>query len=124
MSINSRVKEVRMACDLTQKQFGSRITLAQTYLSQIEKGDRDVTEKILKLICLEFNVNENWLRTGKGQMFNEVLEEDDLSRIFAELSISNDEFAKRFLRTYWGLSKESKSIISNFIDMLAEKKGE
>lgn len=52
MSINERVKAVRNALNLTQKDFGQKLTLAQTYLSQIEKGDRDVTEKIQKLICL------------------------------------------------------------------------
>ena len=45
LSINERVKAVRNALNLTQKDFGQKLTLAQTYLSQIEKGDRDVTEK-------------------------------------------------------------------------------
>lgn len=71
MSINDRVKELRKTLKLTQKEFGDRICVAQTYLSQIENGDRDVTDKIAQLISLQFGVNENWLRTGDGKMFLE-----------------------------------------------------
>jgi transcriptional regulator with XRE-family HTH domain len=70
VTVNERVRQVRNALNLTQKDFGDKITLAQTYLSQIEKGNRNVTEKIFKIICHEFNVNEEWLRTGDGEMFN------------------------------------------------------
>lgn len=46
-----------------------RIAASQNYLSSIEKGHRDVTEKIIKIICFEFNINEEWLRDGTGEMF-------------------------------------------------------
>lgn len=69
---------------MNQKEFGSRIAAAQTYLSSIENGQREVTEKIIKLISFEFNVNEDWLRTGEGEMF--VQEE----------TFSLDEKAKRY----------------------------
>lgn len=70
MTINERVKVVRKTIGLNQTGFGKRIAIAQGYLTNIENGRRDVTEKTLKLICLEFNVNETWLRTGVGEMFN------------------------------------------------------
>lgn len=105
MSINERVKCVRNALNLTQKEFGQKLTLAQTYLSQIEKGDRDVTEKIQKLICLTFNVSENWLHTGTGEMF---IESD--STIVSQLS---DEY---------GLDAFEKAMISGFISMKPEQR--
>lgn len=72
LTINERVKFVRNELNLTQKEFGEKITVAQTYLSQIEKGDRNVTAKILKIICSEFNVNEEWLNSGTGEIFVET----------------------------------------------------
>lgn len=69
VNINERVKLIRTHENLNQKEFGKRIAVAQNYLSNIENGYRDVTEKIIKIICLEFNVNEHWLRTGEGEMF-------------------------------------------------------
>lgn len=105
MSINERVKAVRNALGLTQKEFGQKLTLAQTYLSQIEKGDRDATEKIQKLICLTFNVSESWLQTGTGEMF---IESD--STIVSQLS---DEY---------GLDAFEKAMISGFISMKPEQR--
>lgn len=69
MEINERVRLIRTHLKLTQGEFGKKIVVAQNYLSNIENGYRDVTEKIIKIICSEFNVNEEWLRYGKGEMF-------------------------------------------------------
>lgn len=87
MSINDRVKELRKTLKLTQREFGSKISVAQTYLSQIENGDREVTDKIAQLIILQFSVNENWLRTGSGKMFLENdRKQKEFFDIFDELS--------------------------------------
>lgn len=67
-TVNQRVKDLRISLGMNQKKFGERIGIAQTYLSQIEKGDRDVTDKIFRIICLEDwggkKVNPDWLENG------------------------------------------------------------
>jgi len=72
MTINDRVKLLRKELGLTQSEFGKKITVAQSYLTSIENGNRDVTEKILLLICAVYNVSEEWLRYGKGEMFAQI----------------------------------------------------
>lgn len=116
MSINDRVREVRNALNLTQKEFGQKITLAQTYLSQIENGDRDVTEKIFKIICLQFSVNEKWLRTGVGEMF---IEDDNvlLSQLSKQYNL--DDFSRKFIETYINLPESHRAVIKSFASALA-----
>ena len=63
-----RVRAVRQALKLTQKEFAKAVGLAQTALSMIEVGKNTLTDKVIKLICAEFGVNEQWLRAGKGVM--------------------------------------------------------
>lgn len=63
-SINKRVKEVRKKLNLSQEEFGNKIGLSKSGISNIEKGTRNVTSKHVKLICTIFNVNELWLTTG------------------------------------------------------------
>lgn len=111
MSINDRVREIRNALDLTQKEFGQRLAIAQSYLTNIETGKREVTEKIQKLICLQFNVNEEWLRTGGGEMF---VEDDNV--LIAQLSkqYSLDAFSRRFIETYVKLPEAQREVIKNF----------
>ena len=99
-SIGERIKEIRKLTKLTQKEFGYRISVAQTYLSQIEKGERDATEKIIKLVSTEFNIDENWLRTGEGEMLNESDE------------FSLDEYAQQH-----DMSEMDLKIIKGFLDL-------
>lgn len=112
MSINDRVREVRNALNLTQKEFGQKVTLAQTYLSQIEKGDRDVTEKIQKLICLQFGVNEEWLQTGNGEMF---VGDDNalLSQLAKQYRL--DDLSKTILSAYANLDVSKRAAFNAFV---------
>jgi len=116
--INERVKAVRKALNLTQSEFGNKITLAQTYLSQIEKGDREVTEKIQKLICLTFNVDEMWLKTGEGTMFKQD-RQSTLDRMSMEYNFSNRERA--VFAAYLELSEKDRDAIMRYVERIAEK---
>lgn len=69
MTQGERVKAVRKKNELTLEGFGERLGVTKTAISRIEKGERSLTEQMLKAICREFNVNEEWLRTEEGDMF-------------------------------------------------------
>lgn len=70
MEINERVKMVRKHFCPNQTEFGKRIGLTQASVTFIENGKREVSEKHIKIICSEFRVNEDWLRTGEGDMIS------------------------------------------------------
>jgi len=118
MSINDRVKQVRVSLNLTQKEFGQKITLAQTYLSQIENGDRDVTDKISRIICLQFNVSEKWLQTGEGEPFNEG---DDVLVTQLAKQYDLDAFGIKFIRTYLSLPPAHRAAIKAFAQSLVDE---
>lgn len=65
----NRLKELRKFKKLTQKEFGEKIGVSGDTISSIEKGKRNLTERNISLICEKFDVNEEWLREGKGEMF-------------------------------------------------------
>ena len=69
--INERIRALRKALKLKQSDFGKQIGLTQTSLSMIERGANTLTDKNIRLICSVFNVREEWLRTGNGNMFND-----------------------------------------------------
>lgn len=68
MMIGERIKELRKALGLTQTKFGDRIGLKQNSVALIETG-RPTSDQTIFAICREFRVNEEWLRTGAGEMF-------------------------------------------------------
>ena len=69
--INQRVKELRKALNMTQVSFSQVIALSSGYLAGIETEKRRVNNRLIKLICSSFKVNEKWLRIGEGSMFTE-----------------------------------------------------
>ena len=69
--INLRILEVRKVLGLDQKEFAGRIKVSRSYIGVLEATDREINDRIIELICLNFSVNEKWLRYGTGKMFRE-----------------------------------------------------
>jgi transcriptional regulator with XRE-family HTH domain/Asp-tRNA(Asn)/Glu-tRNA(Gln) amidotransferase C subunit len=65
-SLGERIKFIRQECHLSQKKFGERINITHGHLSAIEKNKVKPSERLVKLICLNFGINAEWLHTGKG----------------------------------------------------------
>ena len=97
--MNARIKAVRKSnrVKLNQEEFGARLGITGPGVSKIESGDRNPSDQIIRSICREFNVNENWLRTGEGEMFREVSREDELSAFFGDLLSGEPDFRRRFI---------------------------
>jgi transcriptional regulator with XRE-family HTH domain len=66
--MNERLLVLRKDRKLTQESFGARLGVRKTAISKLEKGENNLTDQMIKLICREFNVNEEWLRDGVGSM--------------------------------------------------------
>jgi transcriptional regulator with XRE-family HTH domain len=107
MTILDRIRLIRIEIGLKQGEFAKRIGLTQTSMSMIETGKAPLTEKNIKLICSTFAVNEDWLRTGKGEMFGPVSPyEKELLAVFGKLTPDTQEFilemAQNLLRRQGG----------------------
>ena len=68
--MKDRIKKLRKSLDLTQQGFADRIGLKQSTIATYEMGRNEPIDTVINLICREFNVREEWLRTGEGEMFN------------------------------------------------------
>ena len=96
MTQGERVKAIRKAKEMSMEQFGERIgNISKSTISNIENGNRNLTDLMLKSICSEFNVNEDWLRTGAGGPENMFIPEDmrDLNTV-GRLGNEQNEFKK------------------------------
>lgn len=103
--MNTRIKELRTALHLTLEGFGDRIGVTRAAVSKWENGDRGIADSMVVSICREFGVNEHWLRTGEGEMFEQT-RETVLDRLAAEYS----------------LDKEQVSVIENFLDLSPQER--
>lgn len=105
--MNDRLKKLRKALDLTQQEFADRIGVKRNSLANYETGRNTPIDAIIVSICREFNVNEEWLRTGAGDMFLPVDRNTDLARLTKLLlNEENDSFKNRFVSMLANLTVE------------------
>lgn len=124
--VNERVKVLRATLHLSQEAFGKRLGVTGTAVSRMESGDRDVTEQMKLAIIREFNVREEWLRNGTGEMFNELSQEEEVAYIVGQALPQAPDFIKDTFIALGKLSHdftpEDWQAVKKFIDALAGKK--
>jgi transcriptional regulator with XRE-family HTH domain len=67
--ISQRIKDIRKTLGLTQKDFANELKISQSHAGTMETGTRKAPERIIKMICFTYGVNEKWLKIGKGDVF-------------------------------------------------------
>mgnify|MGYP000582401170 FL=1 len=123
--MKDRIKKIRKEVKLTQVQFGEKIGVKGNTVTNYESGLRTPTDAVIKSICREFNVDENWLRTGEGEMFLPVLEEDEMALYVSELLEDEGDnplytIIKEVMHTYSELSPKSQEVIRDAAEKLLE----
>ena len=95
MTVNKRIRQIRQALNMTQTDFSKAIYVSNGYTAEIENGHRAANERIIHLICLTFGVSEQWLKTGKGEMFQTSTTERKgrILSLFDELNPRFQEYA-------------------------------
>lgn len=84
--MNERIKYVRQNAKLTQTEFADKIGLTKNFISLVENGNRDVSDRTIKDICRVFGCNEVWLRTGVGEPFAPKTRRDAIDEYIGQLS--------------------------------------
>lgn len=115
--MKDRLLELRNRLNLNQVDFGEKIGLSKASISALEGGMRNITDRHIMLLTSNLNVNEDWLRTGNGEMF---IEND--STIIADLSneYNLSEFDKKIIEHYVNLDEKSRQAIKKEVVSLAE----
>lgn len=116
MTLGERIKKARRSLDLTQQKFADQIGTTQNNIASYEIGRREPSAAAINNICKTFNVNEHWLRTGEGEMFQPLSPDDELSQVFSAIAASDDELIKRIIRAYWKLDDREKAAVKKLID--------
>lgn len=98
MTIGERIKEVRKSSSSTQADFGKRVKISGASVSMIEKGINNPSEQTITLICAEFGIREEWLRTGNGSMKEEKPRDVELAEGLDNLlTAGTDDFRKSLI---------------------------
>lgn len=97
--LNQRIKEVRKNLKLSQEEFGNRLGVTRGAITNIEYNKIEPKPLFVELICNTFNVNEHWLKTGEGEMFEILSKEDAIAEFIGSvLREKDDTFKKRYIQ--------------------------
>ena len=121
--MHERITAARKARGWTQAQLAEAIGLSRNYVWMIESGDRTPPDRTIADICRVLGVNENWLRTGEGEMLRQLSEDEELELIFGQIHISTDPTIRAIIRAYWKLPDNAKAAVRQFsVDAAAQIK--
>ena len=124
--MNNRIREVREHFKLTQTEFGERLGVSRDVIGNIEYNrlkNPKQKEPIIKLICSTFGVNEIWLRSGEGEMFQAMTEDEELAAYLGD--VMNDEpasFRRRLTMEMKNWTPEVWQMLEEICKRLATEK--
>lgn len=122
--MKDRIKKIRKELDLTQQEFADRIGIARGNIAAYEVGKNAPSDSVISLICREFSVNENWLRTGEGDMFMELSKDEQIEEFIGNLlQGEEDSFKRRLISGLAALDENGWKVLEDFLDSIQKKKG-
>ena len=118
--MNERLKRLRKTLDLTQQDFADKIGSKRNTVAKYETGTNVPSTAVISSICRVFNVNEEWLRTGSGDMFSPMSEDEELDNYIGRISGGEDTFKKNLLKALCKLTDEEWNVLKKIIAEMKE----
>lgn len=123
--MENRIVLLRKNLGYSQEKFAQELNLSRNFINQIEAGKKNPSDRTVLDICREFNVNEEWLRTGEGEMFMDVSQEEEIAKLtYKLLSEESSSFKNRLISALSRLSDEQWGVLEKVIDDISAQKKE
>lgn len=123
--MKERLNEIRKSNPdgKTQETFANYLGISKENIASYESGRRNPSDSFIKLVCEKCNVNEDWLRTGNGEMFMPETKDEQISKMLADVMKSEDgNFKKKLISALAQLDKDGWDKLEDFVDMISKKK--
>ncbi len=121
-SIGSRIADLIKALGIKRVRFAEQIQVDQSYVTQLTKGRNPPSDRLISAICREFNVDETWLRTGKGEMFIQK-DPEPLETLLAGLlggeKVTSED--RLLIKNFLELSDDSRKAVIEFVQKCAKE---
>lgn len=119
--MNERIKDIRKKEGLSQQKFADKLGIARGNIAAYEVGKNAPSDAVISLICSKFNVNKDWLLTGKGDMYD--VPEDEIAAVVSDLLDESNPFYDiiiSIMKSYKKLDDKSQAALNALIQELME----
>ena len=120
-AMSERIAAVMEALGLTNTAFAARLNVSQSFVSRLASGGKIPSDRTIADICREFNVNEDWLRTGEGDMFLKRSRDEELAAFFGDITSGEPDFRRRLVTALSRLSLDEWQMLEKVADRLLEE---
>lgn len=121
--MKERLKKLRKTLDLTQQEFAGKLKVPRNTIGGYEVGKSNPSDAAVNNICNIFNVNEEWLRTGNGEMFIELTRDEQIENFVGDaLKSEEDSFKKKFISMLSALDESDWEVLQKMVDIMQENK--
>ena len=125
MKISDRVRELRIAKNLTQQEFADKLKIKRSTISNYDIGRSEPSESAISLICREFNVSEEWLRTGEGEMFVPITRDEEIATFIGSIQADvDDTFKKKLISVLAKLDEKEWDLLEKIAEDIVNSKKE
>lgn len=116
--MNERLKKLRKIIGVTQQEFADKLGLKRNTVATYEIGKATPSDRVISDICSKYNVNEDWIRSGTGDMFRKPSDEigyyvEDLLEYKGGGNPFYDMIIE-MMKTYHELDEKSKTVIREY----------
>lgn len=122
MTQGERVRALRKDLSLTLEKFGGALGVGKTAISKIENDERNLTDQMILSICREYNVSEEWLRDGTGEMFIPLTRNQVITDFAGDLIKEEDTFKKRLIEALAKLNENEWAVLEKLAQELTKEK--
>lgn len=119
--MNNRIIQLRKSREWTQDEFAEKMGISKNYVSLIENGKKIPSDRLISDICQEFDVNKEWLRTGKGEPTIKRTRRQEIGAFANEvMDLPDENIKKRLIEALVKLDERDWETIAKIADSLKE----
>lgn len=120
-SLHERIQAIITAKGMKKTEFAQKLNVSQAYVSQMCSGTKTPSDRTISDICREFNVNENWLRTGEGDMFIQMSRGDEIAAFVGNILRDDSNFQQKFISVLARMTPDEWKLLERKVLELAEE---
>lgn len=117
----ARIVSLREELKINQEEFAKKIGVSRNFISLVETGKRNLSDRTITDICRKFNVNESWLRTGEGKMFMQKSRTDEITAFVGDILQGEPDFRQKFISVLARMTMDEWKILEKKVLEIAEE---
>lgn len=119
--LSNRISQVIDTLGLKKTVFAEKLNVSQAFVSQMCSGVKQPSDRTIADICRTFDVNEEWLRTGEGEMFVQKTRDEELAAFFGDVLSGQPDFRRRFISVLSRLNEDEWKLLEDMATKLVEE---